>query len=165
MTKSEFRSLVNAFWIACAAGVSLGAAPPTTLSLDGQWRFSLDTNKEGIQKEYFNRELPKRIELPGSTDQAHFGTPNSAKPSLDGLFRLYAYEGPAWYQRDIEIPKAWRGKQVTLFLERSHWDTRVRLDTRYIGTQDSLIAPHVYDLGPTFAFVNDNRASCGDPVP
>jgi hypothetical protein len=127
--------------------LALAAPPATTMSLAGQWRFSLDANKEGVQKEYFNRDLSERIRLPGSTDEAHFGTPNPARPSLDGLFRLYVYEGPAWYQRDAEIPTAWRGKQVFLFLERSHWDTRVWVDSRYIGTEDSLIAPHVYDLG------------------
>ena len=36
---------------------------------------------------------------------------------------------------------------MTLFLERVRWVTRVWLDDRFIGTQDSLIAPHIYDLG------------------
>jgi hypothetical protein len=127
------------------------AAPKATMSLSGQWRFSLDPNKEGIQKEYFNRDLSEKISLPGSTDEAHYGTPNPNKPTLDGLFRLYPYEGQAWYQRDVEIPTAWRGKRITLYLERTHWDTRVWVDSKNIGTADSLIAPHVYDLGADIA--------------
>src|ERR1017187_629437 len=130
--------------------------------LAGQWRFSLDANKEGIQKEYFNRDLAGLIALPGSTDEAHLGAPNPARPSLDGLFRLYVYEGPAGDQRDVEIPAAWRGKQVVLFLERCHWDTRVWVDARYIGAQDSLIAPHVYDLGTTLAPRKHRLTICVD---
>src|SRR5208283_1775781 len=52
-----------------------------------------------------------------------------------------------WYQRDIDIPADWQDKRVELVLERVHWETRAWLDGREIGTQDSLIAPHVHDLG------------------
>jgi hypothetical protein len=132
----------------CLAACALsGIGSPATIPLAGQWRFSLDPDKGGVQKEYFNRDLPERIGLPGSTDEARFGAPNPNKPSLDGLYRLYVYEGPAWYQRDVEIPAAWRGKRISLLLERAHWVTQVWVDGRYIGAQDSLIAPHVYDLG------------------
>jgi hypothetical protein len=58
-----------------------------------------------------------------------------------------SYIGAAWYQRDIKIPAAWQGRRVVLTLENAHWDTRVWLDDRYIGTLNSLSAPHVYDLG------------------
>ena len=85
--------------------------------------------------------------MPGTTDEAKLGLPNPAKPSLDGLYRGNIYAGPAWYQRDIEIPANWHGKRVELLLERVHWETRVWLDGREIGTQDSLIAPQVHDLG------------------
>ncbi len=135
-------------------GIGLAQQSPAwtePISLAGEWRFALDPHKEGVEKQYFNRELPERISLPGSTDEAKFGTPNPSKPTLDGLYRLYLYEGPAWYQRDIEIPTAWQGKQVSLFLERSHWDTTVWVDDKLVGTQDSLIAPHVYDLGTNLA--------------
>ena len=57
------------------------------------------------------------------------------------------YAGVAWYQRDIEIPKSWDGKRVVLSLERPHWETRVWLDDKLIGTNDSLATPHEYDLG------------------
>lgn len=57
------------------------------------------------------------------------------------------YTGAAWYQRDIEVPKSWQGRWVTLTLERSHWQTRVWLDEREIGSDDSLATPHEYELG------------------
>jgi hypothetical protein len=40
---------------------------------------------------------------------------------------------------------------VQLSLERVHWETQVWLDGRKVGTQDSLISPHVYDLGEVTA--------------
>ena len=57
------------------------------------------------------------------------------------------YVGAAWYQRDVEIPADWQGKRVVLSLERPHWETRVWLDGRTVGSNDSLSTPHVYDLG------------------
>jgi hypothetical protein len=143
--------LVLAAWLAIGFLTSVGRAedpsPQRVISLAGSWRFALDPNKDGIPKGFFQQQLPQQIHLPGSTDEAKFGTLNASKPSLDGLYRLYSYEGPAWYQRDIEIPAAWQGKRVSLFLERVHWETRVWVDGRHLGKQDSLIAPHVHDLG------------------
>jgi Glycosyl hydrolases family 2, sugar binding domain/Glycosyl hydrolases family 2 len=154
--------LFPALWFLSGAGLAMAAAPALTISLAGQWRFSLDSNNQGVQEEYFNRDLPEHISLPGSTDEARFGKPNPSKPSLDGLFRLYVYEGRAWFQRDVEIPASWRGKQIVLFLERSHWDTRVWVDSRFIGTRDSLIAPHVYDLGMELAPGKHRLTICVD---
>jgi len=90
---------------------------------------------------------PSEIALPGTTDQARAGIPNPEAPSLSGLYRPNVYTGPAWYQREIEIPLEWKGKTVTLFMERTHWVTHAWLDGNALGTQESLIAPHVYDLG------------------
>ncbi|MGO8732837.1 MAG: sugar-binding domain-containing protein [Terriglobia bacterium] len=141
-----------AIWTTTGIGLAQsGPAWTEPVSLAGQWRFALDPNQEGVEKQFFNHELPERISLPGSTDEAKMGTPNPNKPTLDGLYRLYLYEGPAWFQRDVEIPETWKGRQVSLFLERTHWDTAVWVDDKSLGTQDSLIAPHVYDLGSDLA--------------
>jgi hypothetical protein len=113
------------------------------ISLAGEWRFEIArTNPAGSTV-----ELPGTIHLPGTMDEAGLGPKNTAPPTLDGLYRIYDYAGPACYQRDIEIPAAWRGKRVTLFLERVRWVTQVWLDGKFMGMQDSLIAPHVYDFG------------------
>ena len=56
------------------------------------------------------------------------------------------YIGAAWYQRTVEIPEECSKKRCVLFLERCHWGTRVWLDNREIGSEDSLATPHIYDL-------------------
>ncbi len=128
-------------------GRTAAASAVEPISLAGAWRFRLDPAKAGIERKWYASRLPGEIKLPGTTDEAKLGLPNPAKPSLDGLYRPNLYTGPAWYQRDIEIPASWQGKRVKLFLERVHWETRAWLDGREIGTQDSLIAPQVHDLG------------------
>jgi hypothetical protein len=131
-------------WACCSAA---RAAEP--VSLAGDWRFRIDEQKVGATEKWFGGALAgeTKIKLPGTMDDAGLGPKNTKPPTLEGPYRLYDYAGPAWYQRDIDIPAAWQGQRVTLFLERCRWVTAVWLDDRLIGTQDSLIAPHVYELG------------------
>src|ERR1035437_10147641 len=134
-------------------------------ALGGEWSFSLDEKNEGINNRWFTRDLSDRIKLPGSTDQAGKGSPlpdtvdrsqASAQRFIDpaiadkhlvGLSRPVVYTGPAWYGRTIVIPATWKSKHVSLFLERCLWQTQVWVDDQPFGSQDSLSAPHIYDLG------------------
>jgi hypothetical protein len=114
-------------------------------SLAGTWRFQIAAADAGL----FSASLPDttQIRLPGTMDDAGLGPKNEKKPTLAGPARLFNYAGPAWYQRDIEIPDGWAGKRITLYLERCRWVTTAWLDDQKLGSQDSLIAPHIYDLG------------------
>lgn len=117
------------------------------VSLAGEWAFRLDPAKVGLDEEWYRTTLPDKARLPGSTDTNGYGRRNTSKPNYDHLSRLYEYVGPAWYQREIELPAAWQGRRVTLLLERCHWETRVWLDERALGLCDSLCVPHRYELG------------------
>lgn len=120
---------------ACAA---LLIADARHIDLAGTWELrlgSLDTAPAGP------------IFLPGSTDQAGYGA-RTIDPPKGHLTRPYTYEGPAWYERSVVIPEAWRGQRITLFLERVHWQSEVRVDGKSYGSQDSLSTPHEYDLTP-----------------
>lgn len=128
-------------------------ANESRIDLSGTWRFNRDDAKTGLMERWFadplpaGKDGPSSIALPGTTDEAGAGLPNPKAPTLDGLYRPNQYTGPAWYQREVLIPSEWEGKSVSLFLERIHWVTRAWLDGRALGSQDSLISPHVYDLG------------------
>ncbi len=122
-----------------------------SLSLAGQWRFDLDSKNLGISEGWFGKNLADKVMLPGSTDTNKKGTPNNRKPDLQHLSRLYEYTGAAWYQRDVTIPESWKGERIVLFLERCHWETQVWLDGKPCGMQDSLVAPHVHELGTNLA--------------
>ena len=90
-----------------------------TLSLAGKWHFELDlTATKGFtlgQSDGQIATLSDALYLPGSTDEAKKGYPNT-KQHLDHLSRSYIYVGPAWYQREITIPESWQGKHIKLFL-------------------------------------------------
>jgi hypothetical protein len=134
--------------IALAAPSMVMAAE--TRSIAGEWRVQLDPNRVGEKERWFDRELAGTgtIVLPSSTDEARLSKPNPARPALDGLYRLYPYEGPAWFQYNLIIPGSWKGKRVSVVFERVHWETKIWIDGQEVpGVQDSLIAPHVHDLG------------------
>ncbi len=144
---------MNRFFLTLALGIGVLSGAPglraaETRSIAGQWRVQLDPGRVGEAERWYERELAGTITLPGSTDEARLGAPNTAKPSLDGLYRLYPYEGQAWFQCELMIPGSWKGKRISLVLERVHWETRVWIDGKAVpGMQDSLVAPHVHDLG------------------
>jgi len=123
------------------------------IDLRGSWRFNRDDAKVGLAERWYegslpvNKSGPQAIPLPGTTDETHAGLPNPDPPTLDGLYRPNKYAGPAWYQREVEIPLEWAGKSVSLFLERTHWVTQAWLDGKELGSQESLIAPHIHELG------------------
>jgi hypothetical protein len=127
------------FGLFLAATLPLAAAQ--TVSLAGEWRFRL-----GVQNpaEALTTSGDRSF-LPGSTDQAGYGTRTSGVEK-GWLSRPYTYEGPAFYEREVVIPATWRGKRITLFLERAHWRTQVWVDGKDFGSADSLSTPHVYDL-------------------
>ena len=118
----------------------------STRSLQGSWRFALDPNDRGTAEQWYGRTLQDRITLPGSCEQAGYGTP-STTPAVGRLTRVVRYEGKAWYQRDVEIPSHWAHQRIELLLERCHWQSQVWIDNRPLGMQNSLSAPHLYDLG------------------
>lgn len=171
------QSLASASFLGVAGPMSAhaaGATPETDQSLAGPWRRALDPQDHGLTQGWHRQWLSEKGELPASLEQARIGnavtteTPWTGDINDRSFFTSadYAryrrpghvkvpfflqpdswYRGPAWYQRDIDIPADWRGKRVELFLERPHWATQVWLDDRSIGQSDALHVPHVYDLG------------------
>jgi hypothetical protein len=154
------------------AAATIGVQSPVRMS--GTWRFALDRSDVGVSEQWFTRDLADRIELPGALQHQGYGdeiatnTPWVAKLidlkwSAKEKYKRYTqpgnvlvpfflqparhYLGAAWYQRDIEIQEFWKGQRVVLTLERPHWETRVWVDERPIGSNRSLGTPHVYDLG------------------
>jgi len=132
----------------CTLPALLFAAPETrSISVAGEWRLRLDPADAGVAAEWFKTASASndRIQLPGSTDEQHFGNKNEGRELLH-LTHAWSYVGPAWYERQITIPEAWRGKRITLFLERGHWETRAWLDGNPLGLQNSLSTPQIYDI-------------------
>src|SRR6185369_13245177 len=146
------------------------------VSLEGLWRFEIDPADAGIQQQWFGRQLRGYIKLPGILQaQYPFGLDLTTEtPWVLSLYDRYwylrddykayttqrgrlkvpflaqpprHYLGPAWYQHDIEIQRNMVGRRIVLTLERPHWETTVWVDEKKIGSDRSLVAPHIYDLG------------------
>lgn len=145
-----------------------------TLQLAGVWRFALDRGDSGVRERWFERELSETIKLPGVLQAQGFGDEVSTQtPWVLSLYdhfwfmreeyKPYAqagevrvpflsqpprhYIGVAWYQRDLEVPEGWRGRRVSLLMERPRWESTVWVDDRLAGSNNSLVAPHEFDLG------------------
>ncbi len=136
----------KAVWVLVLAANACAAGMPAAMPLGGAWRFRLDPGDIGRKEAWQNSDLPGTIRLPGTTDEAGVGEPAS-RPAAGMLTRVHRYAGPAWYQRDIDVPAAWRNSGIELFLERVVWESRVWIDGRDVGAEDSLGTPHVHDLG------------------
>jgi hypothetical protein len=143
------------------------------IKLAGIWSFQLDREDRGEAQQWFERELSDVIVLPGVLTAQGYGDPVSMQTKWTGninriwtsdpYYKQYQtpgnfkmpfwlqpdrhYAGAAWYQRQVEVPPEWQGKRLTLFLERPHWKTTVWLDSRCLGSKDSLGTAHVYELG------------------
>ena len=125
-----------------------------TQSLAGEWQVRLDPKVVGLSQNWIAPEVrfEQTMRLPGTTDEAGLGVALAMEPvvSKEGLARLHrknAFVGPAWYRRTIEIPQNWKGRRISLSLERVIWESQLWIDGRAIGKQNSLSAPHVFDLG------------------
>lgn len=135
------------------------------MSLAGTWRFQTDPMGFGKTpgSELYLAKLSETIHLPGTTDEGGKGMPVTAR-YVDRLTRKFEYCGQAWYQREVDIPADWAGKDIVLTLERCHWETTVYVDGRLVGTDERLSTPNRFSLAPfltpgihTITICIDNR--------
>ncbi|ANY67160.1 beta-glucuronidase [Paenibacillus sp. BIHB 4019] len=111
----------------------------TKINLEGEWKLQLDKDKSGLSQPFTDS-----IKLPGTTSYARKGPKNETK-LVGALTDEYAFEGYAWYSREVEIPKGLAEKTCFLYLERTRMTT-VWVGDREVGSRDSLNTPHLYEL-------------------
>ena len=122
------------------------------LPLAGQWRFALGDAAK----------CTDTITLPTTTDIAKKGDGRikgveveKIDPVRDDaavvnqltrhLTRRFPYVGLATYEREIDIPSAWAGRRIELFLERTKV-VDAYLDGKRVGRSETLAAPAVIEL-------------------
>jgi hypothetical protein len=160
--------------LAASAFLVLPAWAADVINLSGTWRFALDRDDQGVHQRWYGRTHDERIQLPGILNAQGYGDEISAQTpwvlslydknwSLREDYKGYTapgkvkvpflsqpprhYLGAAWYQREIDVPAAWKGKRVQLFMERPRWGSTLWVDDREIGSNRSLVAEHAYELG------------------
>ena len=168
--RGPFAALVTIVAMAATVAWRPAAAEAENLSLAGSWRFALGSGISNATDRLPKLNLTDTIQLPGTTDENQKGKENTARDPRR-LTRLHPYTGPAWYQREIVVPKDWQGQHITLFLERTKY-TAAWVDDQPLGEQDSLACPHVYDLSTlltpgthrlTILVDNAKKPPVGDP--
>ena len=143
------------------------------IDLAGTWQYAIDPMDKGLAESWFNQVLRDTLSLPGSltsngkgdditlktpwtgqiVDSSYYKNPQYAKYREPGNIKIpfwlqpvKYYKGAAWYQKEVTIPENWNGQFVGLFLERCHWESRLWVDDKEAGMQNSLGTPHQYDL-------------------
>jgi len=125
------------------------------IDLSGEWQVKLDPTNNGIDNNWaLNKFFGTPINLPSTLDEAGLGTPDTLTPAINNyvmsnLARKHQYIGKAWYQREIEIPSSWKNQTISLNLERIIWESTVYLDGEMIGSANSLIGNHNFELPKT----------------
>jgi hypothetical protein len=167
------------------------------IDLSGTWSFAIDSLDQGVKDKWYDKKLSETIHLPGSmttngkgndvtlhtpwtggmwsnewfkdSSYAKYRQPGNIKISF-WLQPVKHYVGPAWYQKEVVIPRDWSGQHIELFLERCHWETVLWVDGKEAGMQNALGAPHIYQLDQllkpgkhTIALRIDNRIKDIDP--
>lgn len=155
------RTAIKLLPLLALAALHVGAYD--TVDLAGRWEFGYGPEK------IFNDS----IDLPGSMLTAGKGEEVSAATRWTGSLYDYSYYysddmapyrekgnikfpffltpdrtyvGNAWYRRTVSIPSGWKGKRVTLHLERPHIETVLRVNGKEAGHRMSLSVPHEYDV-------------------
>ena len=156
-----------------SVGLFCFEATAQTISLAGKWRFAIDRDNKGFLKNGSIQTLNDAVNLPGSMaenmkgddvtlqtkwtasiyDSSFFFGPTLAKYRQPGNVKIpfwltpnKYYVGAAWYQCDVVIPAGWNKKKIKLFLERCHFHSRIWIDDKEAGSNNSLVAPHEFDL-------------------
>ena len=114
------------------------------IDISGEWGLTLDENKSGIKNKYYCAVPNDHITLPSVTSTAHKGELNN-KRKKGYLTDIYAFEGWAWYYREVVVSSIPSDSYVELYLERTRI-TKLWINGEYAGERNSLCTPHCYDI-------------------
>ncbi len=108
-------------------------ARPNWLNLNGHWQFRFDPENAGEGAGWSRgSDFPDRILVPFPWGSRLSGVSNRADV--------------AWYQRQIQIPEAWRGQRVFLVVGACDWLTRGWLDGQPVGEHRGGYTPFEFEL-------------------
>ena len=144
-------------------------AQRSSLDLSGRWEFAVDPEGKLTASSQFDdhielpASMPQRLKGNRPTvrtrwtgslyDSSYFFNPYMAKYRTDEDLKLpffltpaRHYVGDAWYRTRVTVPKSFQGQRIVLFLERPHIVSTLYINTREVGTCNSLSVPHEFDV-------------------
>lgn len=103
--------------------------------LDGQWQFDFDPNDAGVNEKWFeNHAFSKSIRVPFPWQSP-----------LSGINDV-AYQGVAWYQREIAVPKSVTNRRVFLVFGAVDWQATVWLDGKQVAEHEGGYSPFEVEI-------------------
>lgn len=134
-------------WISWRA--SLDPAGRPALSLDGEWRLTLDPFDEGLRQRWYALDdaPPERWTIPRDYDPE--GATIAPVPSCWNLLKpeWTHYEGAVWYARDFEHAGLAEDRAFVLRFGAANYAARVFLNGVFLGAHRGGSTPFCLDAG------------------
>ena len=151
--------------------LALPALAQQHIDLSGEWKFRSERETGVVRLPGSMLTNGKGDEVTVNTkwtsslyDSSYYFNPYMARYRQAGQMKFpffltpdKHYVGNAWYERTVMVPKRWKGKPVMLYLERPHIETTVLVNGQRVGHQQSLSAPHVYNITPYIIYGKPNQ--------
>ncbi len=149
MNKRAIFCLSFSLYLFVSVGIASVANAQTSgedsISLNGQWFFKTDPYNSGEENKWFaqkgNTGAWEAMNVPFNWD----------------LKNEYAdYAGKAWYKKDIVVPVSWKGKTVRILFEAVSHDSKVWLNGKLLGTNNSGYLPFEFDVSKIINYSGAN---------
>jgi beta-glucuronidase len=128
----------------------LDPAGRKSLTLDGEWRLTLDPFDEGLRQRWcaLDDAPPERWAIPRDYDPE--GATRAPVPSCWNLLKpeWTHYEGAIWYARDFDHAAPAPGRAYTLRFGAANYAARVFLNGVFLGAHRGGSTPFCLDVAP-----------------
>jgi beta-glucuronidase len=121
-------------------------------SLDGYWKFLVDTVERGLRNQYPRYTIPKdekQQAVGGPLVEYDFDSaPDISVPgdwNTQTNPRLFWYEGLGWYRRKFDAP-ATPGERVFLYFEAANYRSHVYLNGEKLGVHEGGFTPFAFEV-------------------
>lgn len=142
--------------IVASVSLAAGAEPPAQsrpqVNLDGVWNFATDPDNRGEAEKWYlpSTKLPAmplpgyargangKIRVPGIWDNQGYGT------ETDRFH--HHFEGKGWYQREIAIPREWKGQRVFLVITGVCRYSKTWINGQFLGEHVGYVSAQEHDI-------------------
>jgi beta-galactosidase len=133
-----------------------GRGERTVVSLDGTWGFQLDPQDIGRKGQWFAAPttFTNTIRVPGAWQAQGYGE--------DGPKLRHNYEGKAWYQRQVRLPKTEPGQRFFLCFGGVHRSAEVWFNGAFLGEHIGYLSAFEFELPPLLTESTATVAVCVD---
>ncbi|MBR4996090.1 MAG: beta-glucuronidase [Alistipes sp.] len=105
------------------------------LNLNGEWSYTLDLANTGAERNYYNSKgFDGKIVVPFAPESKLSGVGHTE------------FINAVWYQRKIQVPAAWSGKQIKLNFGAVYYESEVYIDGKFVGRHYGGSDSFAYDI-------------------